>query len=444
MVATALLVSLLASTAAHPSGFHAATAAAAPLASAGGRAGHGSHGGHPQVTQTQTLAQAKVVPSWLVARHDASAWRHMGAPHPSRTVELLLALKARDPAALERRFWRVADPSSPEYGAHAATTDEIAELGSRPSARSLRELRDALLAAGLPRAHWRAAFPLRGHGDFLPLRLPAALAARVFGVPLGVYEHRESGAAFVRAATARRPWVDAADSSSTDDTDDTALRHPFGRWVDFVGGLETHLPSEQMRVLAHAGRGGLRSGAQQQQQQQLKQQDPIDMDDSEDMPDDGDEHFGGSGGGGSGESVAAAAAAAAAPAPAAAAAAVAASAPAPQAPRRRLLASSTATSSGAHKPPPLYDGPHAPAGAAHQVQFANPLAWRGANISALVLPRCKDGSLAPAITGCGRGMGLRTLRLALVPDDAAVPPRKDHFACDGNEYVRSQTPATRD
>jgi hypothetical protein len=70
----------------------------------------------------------------------------------------------------------------------------------------------------------------------------------------------------------------------------------------------------------------------------------------------------------------------------------------------------------------------------NQIQIANPLAWRGENVTVMIFPRCKDGSLPKSLQDCPEAKGLRTLRVSLEPDDKSVPAQRHHFACDGGVF----------
>jgi len=81
----------------------------------------------------------------------------------------------------------------------------------------------------------------------------------------------------------------------------------------------------------------------------------------------------------------------------------------------------------------IYNGPTADNSSKHFFQIANPLAWRGENITVMAFLRCKDGSLPKASYDCAQGQGLRTLVLELAPDDKTLSPINNRYTLDGNE-----------
>ena len=317
------------------------------------------------ITAALSVCAALTIPPHLSATPDL--WRDIGVPHANRSVEVLLALRQRNTDELERRFWRAADPAlvpgSPDvantvpfgssYGAYAASTADIAALVA-PDPQDVAALRDVLRKEhGVAPDETR----LEGHGDFMSFKLPVARLERLLGGSAGllhVYEHVLTGASFVRATSPPRLG-------------------PIARWVDFIGGVGTHLPSSTLETALHG------TGRKHRRREQTKVQHASEEDDRSPL------------GGRTGANT-----------------------------ERRL--------------DELTDGNGVPAVYAHHVPMANPLAWRGSNVSIMVALRCKDGSFAKSVTACPMGSGLRTLRVALTPDDKAVPAAKYHFSADGNEF----------
>jgi hypothetical protein len=80
----------------------------------------------------------------------------------------------------------------------------------------------------------------------------------------------------------------------------------------------------------------------------------------------------------------------------------------------------------------IYNGKTAPNSSKAFFQMANPLAWRGTNLTVMTFLRCKDGSLPKAAYDCPQGQGLRTLEIDLTPDDKTLTPISKHYTLDGN------------
>ena len=53
--------------------------------------------------------------------------------------------------------------------------------------------------------------------------------------------------------------------------------------------------------------------------------------------------------------------------------------------------------------------------------------------------RCKDGSLPTAVYDCPEDLGMRTLRVSLVPDDKKIKRKDHHYSLDGNVYYPDLT-----
>ena len=111
-----------------------------------------------------------------------TAWLDGGAAPADAPVRLTLALKQRNLAELERRFWAVSDPGSDSYGSHLSLP-QIAEVVA-PAPAAADAVRRWAARLGASELHDHAT------RDYLSLTLPAAAVAAAFAATdLRVYRH---------------------------------------------------------------------------------------------------------------------------------------------------------------------------------------------------------------------------------------------------------------
>lgn len=121
---------------------------------------------------------------------------------PDHPVQLVVALRQRNLAQLERELYAVSDPWSPRYGQHL-THEQVAALVAPPAAVVEQVVR-----------YFRSMDPERAHvevvrtRDMVGVQLPASSLEKALGVQLYEYRHRWSNRMVVRTEQA---WALPAD-----------------------------------------------------------------------------------------------------------------------------------------------------------------------------------------------------------------------------------------
>jgi hypothetical protein len=105
-----------------------------------------------------------------LASRSGPAWTVVGPAFPDELVEIVFALTHTNVASLERAFWHVSDPLSPEYGVHW-TKEELSAL-LQPKERNV-----ALVSAFITQ-HTTIPPQLIGNGDFLRAQMTVSAAER--------------------------------------------------------------------------------------------------------------------------------------------------------------------------------------------------------------------------------------------------------------------------
>lgn len=107
-------------------------------------------------------------------------------------LRLIVAVKQRNTDQLEDIFWRVSDPTSPEYGKHL-TIDEITALVA-----PAQETVDAVLA--WLRSSGAQVLSVDRNRDFIHISMTVASASDMLNVEFGPFRHLETGKVLVRSA----------------------------------------------------------------------------------------------------------------------------------------------------------------------------------------------------------------------------------------------------
>ena len=120
-----------------------------------------------------------------------STWSRVSDATSSSMVKFFLALPQQNLAELDRLFWAVSDPTSPQYG-DFLTAQEIQALVSPPLS-SRQAIIAYLTSKGVHPAH------IQDFGDSIEVDTTVRVASTLFDAAFHVFEHTENGARVIRA-----------------------------------------------------------------------------------------------------------------------------------------------------------------------------------------------------------------------------------------------------
>jgi len=126
--------------------------------------------------------------------YDESGWRKVGNAKDTDEINLIIAVKQSNTAELERIFWDVSNPASPNYGKYL-TNDEVHQL-VKPSADSLKSVVAWLASNGI----YVPSSAFSGSKDFIHITTTAAVASRMLGTKYELYAHATSSRLTIKAA----------------------------------------------------------------------------------------------------------------------------------------------------------------------------------------------------------------------------------------------------